>query len=330
MAIDYNADVLPLYNTKLEGSPEYVQELASVSTREFSTRDADVVGLAAETAIINGVTVTVTGDLNTNADSSLDAWLSDFNASALAADIDFNIVQENNGNFVIVMVAIDDGSPVDIDITGGTGLSSLGLSIDLIKSGGDLQTGRADQMNEQRLLTTLGVLVSHLRVLGSRVESRALLHILSRISTGVGSGGFVYSDLSTSVCGNVRNPAFVVNDQINIKIVNPWTGAINAFQTTPAGPGFDMDDLVAAINTDAGNAGLSTNGLEAFNDGGRLKFVSEGGLNIEVQSGVGNDLAASKSGLEFGISRSKRVEVAEKVKADALDYFDTSRRALNL
>ncbi len=325
MSIDYNADVLPLYASKLEGDPSYNQEFANVVGGTYDPDEAR--GVDGEQLKVNTVDTAVMASVSGT--PVLQDWLDSVQALPLhGTDFEAAIL-----NDTLVIVSL---TSADLVIAAGTapgGLTATGLTAGTFTGGGDLGTGRADQPNEQRLLTTLGVLVAHLRLLGSRAEARNLHFILSRIATGVGSGGFVYDDQSSSVSGNVMNPSFVVTDQITVEVVDPSIGTVvgTDFTTNPAGPGFDMDDLVATINVDAIVAGVTTKDLTAINDGGKLKLVSARGHNIEIQQGtVGNDLAASKAGIEFGISRSKRAEVAEKVKSDALDYFDTNRRDLNL
>jgi len=192
--------------------------------------------------------------------------------------------------------------------------------------GGDLETGRADQVNEQRILTTLGVLVAHLRLLSDRDEARNLHFVLSRIATGVGSGGFIYRDASSSVTGNVKNPAYVAGDLMSITVTNPATdAAVYTLADIAVLAPFDADAMVTAIN-----ALSDDDDLRASNVGGFVRLVSANGNNIEMVTGT-NDLATNRTGLEFGlVAQSDRARVADKVKEDALDYFDTNARDLNL
>ena len=83
--------------------------------------------------------------------------------------------------------------------------------------------------------------------------------------------------------------------------------------------------MVTAINALSGDDDLT-----AVNVGGYVRLVSANGNNIEMVTGT-NDRATNKSGIEFGlVAQSDRARVADKVKAEALDYFDTERRDLNL
>ena len=338
MAIDYNAEVLPLY-AKLDADASYTQELATQSSRAYDETDESI-GAGNEQILINAVPITVTGTVPVSGDASLDDWLTAIQAAVgftgLTPDMEAAILTQQDGGKVLVIVAVDKGvSTVDITTAAGTpdGLPSLGMPVATVLSGGDLGLGRADQKNEQRILTTLGVLVAHLRLLGNRAESRNLHFVLSRIATGVGSGGFVYSDTTATVSGNVKNPTYTFGagaDELHLTLINEGEGVENtpAIAIDIVVSAADLDTLVSDITTAVGVGNADQ--LTASNDGGHLKLHSEDGLTITVVSGGNNDAATNKSGLEYGATRSKRNEVAEKVKAEALDYFDTNRRALNL
>ncbi len=342
MAIDYNTDILQFYASRLETDPSYIQELATVTSRGYPDRDVTEIGLDGDNFQLNTGTVTGTG---AGAGPTLDEWLVDIKASTdvLNNNLDASIVKQDNGEFIIVIEAADLTIPVDITTVEGTdpdkGLKALGIPEGTVKSGGELGLGRADQKKEQRLLTTLGVLISHLRLMKSRSEARNLHFILSRIATGVGSGGFVYDDQSSSVRGNVRNPNYKVNDSMLIKLVHEAEGVVkNTFDfEMPSVTNYDLDDLVTLINNEVSAASATTDNLEAFNDRGYLKLVSLDGYTISIQQGAATsgtagqaDDLTTKSGLEFEDNRSKRNEVAEKVKEEALDYFDTNRRSLSI
>lgn len=322
MAIDYNGDILPFYVSRLEGKDEYIQEEASTAGNSYP--DDEVRGAVGEQISINGE-VTAAAP----ASPVLQDWLDAIQAlSKHTVEYDAAIVDG-----AIVLVGIGGVSLVVADGTTTGGLAATGLNAGTTVGGGDLGIARADQTNEQRLLTTLGVLVAHLRLLGSRAESRNLHFILSRIATGVGSGGFVYADTTVTVKGNVKNPTYTVGDEVNLQLVNEGEGTVVTapvdISVASASP-FDLDKLVADINT--ASPGVSS--LEATNDGGYLKLHSEDGLSINIVDYTvvagANNAATNGSGLEYGENRSKRNEVAEKVKEEALDYFDTNRRALNL
>ncbi len=323
MAIDYNTDILPFYASRLEGDDAYIQEEASAAG---GTYPADEIrGASGDQLKVNTVDTVAMVPAN----PVLQDWLDAIQALGQhGIDFEASIVDDS-----IVIVGIGGTSLVIADGTAGGGLAATGLNAGTTVGGGDLNIGRADQTNEQRILTTLGVLVSHLRLIGSRDESRNLHFVLSRIATGVGSGGFVYQDRTASVSGNVKNPTYSVGDEVNIRLINEGE---NTPSYTPvditgvsASP-FDLDQMVTDIN----NGGQTADQLTASNDGGYLKLHSENGLSINIVDfsvlSTNNNAGTNKSGLEYGATRSKRNEVAEKVKEEALDYFDTNRRDLTL
>lgn len=317
MAIDYDTSVLPLYAADLASKEEYAQELPSVLGGTYAADE--VRGAAGEQININGVDTAAMVPVA----PVLQDWLDAIQALA-AHGVDYVASIDNGAIFIEAITAtalvIADGT-----VTGG--LAATGLAAGTYPVvGGDLETGRADQTNEERILTTLGVLVSHLRLLSDRDEARGLHFVLSRIATGVGSGGFIYDDLTSEVTGNVRNAAYGTTDDIEIEVYNPATGAVVTSAVVAVGGTGLLSDLVAAIN-----GAFATADLEASDVGGHLRLVSANGHDVNVLTGGANNLAANKSGIEFGlVAQSKRAEVADKVKAEALDYFDTERRDLNL
>lgn len=319
MAIDFNADVLPLYVSKLEGDPAYDQEFADAVGGTY--KDDETRGAIGQQIKINGVDTAAIG-----ATPVLQDWLDRIQALPLHGT-DFEAFMHTDGSDVTIVIAsLTTGNLVIADGTAAGGLAATGLPAGTFVGGGDLQTGRADQENERRILTSLGVLVSHLRLIGSRTEARNLHFVLSRIATGVGSGGNVYEDRSSSVVGNIANPVFGTTDDIVIVIDNPGEGStIETINVAVGGTGI-LSDLVSAIN----GAVTDSRDLVASIEGSKLKLYSENGRNLDVQATGTNDLATTTAGLEFAVAKSQREKVAEKVKADALDYFDTNARDLNL
>jgi len=320
MAIDYDTSVLPLYAADLDSRPEYTQELPSVLGGTYAPDE--VRGGVGEQLKVNGVDTAAMVPTS----PVLQDWLDAIQALPLHGT-DY-VASIDNG--AIYIEALTATALVIADGTVAGGIAATGLVAGTYPVlGGDLETGRADQVNEQRILTTLGVLVAHLRLLSDRDEARNLHFVLSRIATGVGSGGFVYRDASSEVTGNVRNPAYIAGDLMSITVTNPATdtAVYTLADIAVAGP-FDVDAMVTAIQ--ALTAGAGDPELDAVNAGGYLQLVSANGNNIEIVTGT-NDRATNRSGLEFGlVAQSDRARVADKVKEDALDYFDTNARDLNL
>jgi len=317
MAIDYDTSVLPLYAADLDSRPEYTQELPSVLGGTYAPDE--VRGGVGEQLKVNGVDTAAMVPTS----PVLQDWLDAIQALPLHGT-DYVASIDNGAIYIEALTAtalvIADGF-----VAGGIAATGLVAGTYPVL-GGDLETGRADQVNEQRILTTLGVLVAHLRLLSDRDEARNLHFVLSRIATGVGSGGFIYRDASSSVTGNVKNPAYVAGDLMSITVTNPATdAAVYTLADIAVLAPFDADAMVTAIN-----ALSDDDDLRASNVGGFVRLVSANGNNIEMVTGT-NDLATNRTGLEFGlVAQSDRARVADKVKEDALDYFDTNARDLNL
>ncbi len=175
---------------------------------------------------------------------------------------------------------------------------------------------------EQRILTTLEVVVSHMRLLEDRDEARLLHYVLSRAITGAGSGGFVYDDISSGVDGNVASPAFQATDDIRLQVVDPADGSDVLAATNVAAGGATLASLIGAINT----ASPGANDLAASDYKGRLRLVSANGYTIVVLAGGANDLATSTAGVELGEYKSKRTEVADRVRDEGVAFYETEQR----
>jgi len=183
-----------------------------------------------------------------------------------------------------------------------------------------------DETEEQRILTTLEVVISHIRLLRDRDEARLLHYVLSRAITKAGSGGFVYDDLTTRLVGSARNPSFGTTDTITIQVIDPADGtdALAATAVVVGGTGL-LSDLVTAINT----ASPSAPELTAVDNGGRLELNSTDGLTIVVSlagGGAPADEATRLAGIEPGTYKSKPVEVADDARDEAVAWFEGEAR----
>lgn len=191
-----------------------------------------------------------------------------------------------------------------------------------------------NETSEQDILTTLAVVEAHLRLLRDRDEARVLHYVLTRLITAAGSGGFIYEDLGIDVLGSTPNPSFGATDDIEIvyDLATP-TSSIIAVGGTGT-----LDDLIAAIN---GDGGISGAGIVASKKRGRLNLsMDDGSLaasedrryapGFAIGTGGANNEAARKAGLEKQTYTNILDQLADKVRDDSLDFFQTERREADL
>lgn len=188
---------------------------------------------------------------------------------------------------------------------------------------------RANEVSEQDILTTLAVVEAHIRLLRDRDEARILHYVLSRLSTAVGSGGFVFEDLGIDVVGSRPSPVFAPTDDIEIL---DEAGA--ALAVVAVGGTGTLADLVAAIN---GTIAVTGADIAASINRGRLQLTQDDGSlaasenrrfgpGFGVGTGGANNNAARIAGMEYTQHKNRLDVVADNVRDDALDFFQKEQR----
>ena len=203
-----------------------------------------------------------------------------------------------------------------------------------------------DEDSENRILSTIEAVRSHMEVLADRDEARLLHFCISTMLEGVGSGGFVYGATSdnelTVIEGNVRNPVFVATDDIEFAEIDGVSGG--AVIGVVAATGTDLDTVVADINgaglTDAaggaitaratpdrrlrieqgiGGANTRATGLVVTQGEGAANdlLVAKAGIGIQPPSTIG----VTQAGLNGGIYLPKVIQVANAARDRALAHF---------
>jgi hypothetical protein len=109
-----------------------------------------------------------------------------------------------------------------------------------------------DEDSEQRILSTIEAVRSHIELLDGRDEARLLHFCLSTMLEGFGSGGFIYGSTSDNVNavaeGNVVNPVFAAGDVDVAELDGVTTGVGVAGLSSLAFGGGDLDAFIAAFN----------------------------------------------------------------------------------
>ena len=200
-----------------------------------------------------------------------------------------------------------------------------------------------DEDSENRILSTIEAIRSHMAVLADRDEARLFHFCVATMLEGFGSGGFVYggtSDNANAVIeGNVPNPVFAATDDIEIAALDGVSGGAS-IAIVPAG-GTTLADVIAAIN---GTAALTAVGITASRtQDSRLRITqvpvapatAAAGFVITRGEGAANDLIvtgagittqepgsrATEGGLAGGYYVAKVTEVANEARDRALQVF---------
>ena len=99
-----------------------------------------------------------------------------------------------------------------------------------------------DDVAENRILSTIELLRSHMELLASRTEAALFRQVLSRTLRAAGSGGFVYNtDAPIQVIGNICNPVFPAGATFDITVDGSTTAVTSA-------SGGDLDTVIAELN----------------------------------------------------------------------------------
>lgn len=125
-----------------------------------------------------------------------------------------------------------------------------------------------DEDSENRILSTIEALRSHMELLADRDEARLFHFCMSTMLEGFGSGGFVYGATSNNenaaIEGNVPNPVYAAGDEIEFWEIEGVYGVggapIALVASDDVGAGTTLADVVDAINA---NGALTAAGITA-------------------------------------------------------------------
>jgi len=202
-----------------------------------------------------------------------------------------------------------------------------------------------DDVAENRILSTIEAVRSHMELLADRDEARLFHFCLSTMLEGFGSGGFVYGSTSRNeqviVEGNKPNAVFTATDDIEFAELDGVSGGASI--SIVAAGGTTVDDVVTAIN---GDGALTAAGIFAeVTPDRRLRIYQEpvapataaagfvitqaaGGANdlIIANAGIsiqapGNPNGLTKGGLNGGVFLAKVTQVANRARDRALQVF---------
>lgn len=199
-----------------------------------------------------------------------------------------------------------------------------------------------DEDSENRILSTIEALRSHMEVLADRDEARLFHFCIATMLEGFGSGGFIYGATSRNeqaiIEGNVPNPVFAASDEIEFAALDGVTGGGSIAIVAAGGTG--VDDVVAAIN---GTGALTAVGIFAERtQDSRLRIfqtpvgAETAAAGFVITRGVGADdlivthagivtqppgARATEAGLTGGYYLAKVTEVANNCRDRALAVF---------
>jgi len=113
-----------------------------------------------------------------------------------------------------------------------------------------------DEDSENRILSTIEAIRSHMEVLADRDEARLFHFCISTMLEGFGSGGFIYGATSGNenavIEGNMPNPVFAASDEIEFAVLDGATGGASI--AVVAAGGTDIAAVVATSTIAADRA----------------------------------------------------------------------------
>ena len=165
-----------------------------------------------------------------------------------------------------------------------------------------------DEDSENRILSTIEAIRSHMEVLADRDEARLFHFCVSTMLEGFGSGGFIYGATSgnenTVVEGNKPNPVYAAGD---LMLIHELDGvSVGALITAPVvASGGDLDSFIADFNTLALTDAAGGLILASRTQDGRLRITQGVGTGTATRAtgfvitrGVAaNDNAVTTSGI---------------------------------
>ncbi len=198
-----------------------------------------------------------------------------------------------------------------------------------------------DEDSENRILSTIEAIRSHMEVLADRDEARLFHFCISTMLEGFGSGGFIYGSTSGNenavIEGNVPNPVFDAADEIEFAVLDGVTGG--ASLAVVAAGGTTLADVIGAIN---GTGAVTAAGILASRtQDGRLRITQTpvagtAADGFVITRGVGADdlittaagivtqepgARATEAGLAGGFYVAKVTAVANEARDRALRVF---------
>jgi hypothetical protein len=178
-----------------------------------------------------------------------------------------------------------------------------------------------DDDNEQRMLTTLEIVRSHMEKLSDRDEANSLHFAIYRMIAKMGRSS--YNDLSIRVVSN--NPAGVGDLQGGDDIEFVDTDNVVLDLITAANAPYALD-IVSEINA---SVALGAVGISARLIDNRLVITQAApaaGFGIRVGGSANNDNVTYKLGINPQQYRNKAVETANSARDDALRHYENEIR----
>jgi len=164
-----------------------------------------------------------------------------------------------------------------------------------------------DEVSENRILSTIEAIRSHMEVLTDRDEARLFHFCVSTMIEGFGSGGFIYGATSNNeeaiVEGNMPNPTYAAGD---IMLIHELDGvSAGLIIDTVTASGGDLASFIADFNTAALTDAAGGLILASRTQDGRLRITQGVGTapatrasGFVITRGVAaNDNAVTASGI---------------------------------
>jgi len=169
-----------------------------------------------------------------------------------------------------------------------------------------------DEVSENRILSTLELLRSHMELLQTREEAKLLHESISKLFRHSAGGSNPWSDTAaiTEAVGNVKNPVFPAGASVDIIINGVTTAGTSA-------TGGDCQTVVGELNATLGATSVQA---VCVQPGNRLGFrASDDFVSFEISNGAGGIIGPG--GVIPGTRLSAPARVADQGRNLSLNHF---------
>lgn len=218
MTIRYNNDIYPLFPSKVLTDSTYRSDRAYVvGSRVFMNPAQQVANDLTDEIVINGTSVPFAVGV------SLNDLITQININPILTllEIKASPMPVEDG----VVFLLERTTPGDISITEGLIeaepiLIKLGVTPGIYDSGGIVPFEFTDEQDEQNVLTSLEILISHLRKLNNTKEAKLFVFSLSKMVNSFKISAFLEHDLNEKieVIGNRTNPVIIPGDNFRVTV----------------------------------------------------------------------------------------------------------------
>ena len=179
-----------------------------------------------------------------------------------------------------------------------------------------------NEISEERILSTIELMRSHIELLSSREEARDLHYAITRFLEGI--DGINYNTISApGFSGNVVNPIFPANASFDLTI-HPYNSSpeTNSITSTSGG---DLNTVIGELNTELESINSPIEVYKTVDNRIAFRTIEKNTfVSYTIEEGSGGLLTTA--GIVPGKYFSTPKKVAEDKRDNAMNYFVTSKK----